>query len=465
MQGNILKEYGFNEGEFGRLQEEYRSGRRSLKTNVITYGNNRVVKAPLPEDSTALPPPGAAEDAAGLEILSRNQYGMIFMNGGAATRFQKPGENLPKGAFKIMEMDGKERSFIELKLAHVLWAQREFGSTIPVWILNSFNTSRKTLELLEENGNFGKDLLMTYNQGIMKRVVPTVDDLETHYGSKALTLEKKISGMPAGAERDGAQEQADKLRTELREWMEAVRGREGGVVKGPSGEESFNPPGHLDTALWLVLDESRPLLRMLERGVEYIGVSNIDNLGATVDPALPGLLALSEKKGIRILCEVSRKPPGQKGGTLARIFDPDQGREWAQLLEEFAFPPDFDQDSIPEFNNATYTISVKALLELFGLDRRDLEELSPEELTKRMEKATAVFPVYIAMKELKEMRGGRESVRPVVQFERLLGDLTTRLRPLGVRTVDRFFPVKSREDIPIVVPELKRILEGRVLFS
>ena len=465
MKPNLLKKYGFNEKAFRLLQDEYRTGKRSLKTNVITFGNRRVVKVPRPDDSTAMPPPGSGEYAAGREILSRNSYGLIFMNGGAATRFQKPGENIPKGAFKIMEMDGKKRSFMELKLAHVLWAQEKFGTRIPVWVLNSFFTSDKTIEILKKNNNFGHGQVTTYSQGIMKRVIPTADDLNTHYGSKIDKLEKKISGLKRGEERDSAIKDRDELRASLAKWIEEARGKEGDTVKTAAGEESYNPPGHLDTVLWLVLDKSRPLLRMLELGIKFFGISNIDNLGATVDPALPGLLALSGERGIDLLCEVSRKPPGQKGGTLARVYDPDEGREWTQLIEEFAFPPDFDQDSIPEFNNATYTISVEALLNLFGLDRDDLEKLSGDELGERMEGVTASFPVYIAMKELKEVREGKETVRPIVQFERLLGDLTTRLRPLAVRTVDRFFPVKSREDIPIVVPDLRRILSGKVIFT
>ncbi|MDP8246755.1 MAG: UTP--glucose-1-phosphate uridylyltransferase [Candidatus Tritonobacter lacicola] len=465
MKDNILEEYGFNERAFRRLQEEYRTGKRSLKTNIITCGNIRVVKVPRPEDSTALPSPSSADYDAGLGILSRNEYGLIFMNGGAATRFQKPGENLPKGAFEIMEMEGKKRSFIELKLAHVLWAQQEFGTRIPVWILNSFTTAPRTLDILKSKGNFGHGQVMTYNQGIMKRVIPTPDDLETHYGSKIEKLEKKIGLMERGEERDLAVKEKDALQTSLREWIEDVRGKEGDVVKTSSGEESYNPPGHLDTVIWLVLDKGRPILRMIELGIEFFGVSNIDNLGATVDPSLPGLLSLSGARGIHLLCEVSKKPAGQKGGTLVRILDPDGEREWPQLLEEFAFPPGFDQDSIPEFNNATYTVSVRALLDLFGLGRDELERLSQEELGKRMDSVIAKFPVYIAMKELKESRGGREVVRPVVQFERLLGDLSTQLRPFAVKTVDRFFPVKSRADIPIVVPELRRILQHRVILG
>jgi hypothetical protein len=364
-----------------------------------------------------------------------------------------------------MEADGRPRSFMELKLAHARWAEKEYGGRIPVWILNSYFTDARTREILEKNRSFGKEEVFTYCQGIMKRVVPTPEDLEIHYGKSLRKLEKKIASLSPGKDRSAAEEERKEPVSNLKAWMEEGRKRAGMEIEAANEEERFNPPGHLDTTLWLVLDRSRPLLKMLELGVEYLHVSNIDNLGATVCPALPGLLERRSPDGVRILCEVSKKPPGQKGGALARVYDPQACREWTQLIEEFAFPPGFDQDRIPEFNNATYTVAVSSLLELFALDRDTLRTAAQEELVEKVKAVTDRLPVYVAIKELKRREGGSEVVRPVVQFERLQGDLTRLLKPLAVKTVDRFFPVKSREDIPVVVPDLRRILEGKLLLA
>lgn len=146
---------------------------------------------------------------------------------------------------------------------------------------------------------------------------------------------------------------------------------------------------------------------------------------------------------------------------MARISDPVSGREWTQLIEEFAFPPDFDQDRIPEFNTATYTVAVRSLLDLFGLDAASLGAAKREDLLSRVNAVTARLPVYAAIKEI----SGEGGVRPVIQFERLQGDLTRLLRPLAVRTADRFFPVKKREDIPLVVPRLKEVLGDKVILE
>jgi len=456
---NLLERYGFNEEEFKAFQSAYRSGNLSLKSNLINYDNSWEVRLPRPSDSVDFPGPGGPESAAGREIIAAGRLGLIFMNGGAATRFQKPGENLPKGAFPIMELEGKERSFMELKIANARAAEREFGGVIPVWILNSYFTEEKTRQILEENGNYGKAELHTYSQGIMKRVIPSEADLRLHYGKSLAKLEKKLARLPAGSERDELRAARDRLETDLAGWIRELSGRSGDELDETAGKDRFNPPGHLDTTLWLFLDRSRPLLKMLELGVEYLMISNIDNLGALVDPALPGLLSRKRGEGAGILCEVSTKPPGQKGGALARVYDPASGREWCQLIEEFAFPLDFDQDRIPEFNNAAYTLAVTDLLRIFEISRQDLGSLNREELARRVKAVTDRLPVYVAIKELK--REGQTPL-PVVQFERLQGDLTRLLKPLAVKTEDRFFPVKKREDIPLVVPRLKKVLAGRI---
>lgn len=457
---DLLSRYGFHPDEFRRLQDAYRSGKLSLRTNVITFGNDYEVRYPLASDTAPVPPAGSEEDRIGREALGRGAYGLVLMNGGAATRFQKPGENLPKGAFEIMEMDGRPRSFMELKLAHARWAEKEYGGSIPVWILNSYFTDLKTREILQKNRSFAKEGVSAYCQGIMKRVVPTPEDLEIHYGKSLQKLRAKAAALAPGPARAAAEEAVRKIETDLASWTAVSRKRAGEEIEA-AGEDRYNPPGHLDATLFLVLDRSRPLLRMVSLGVEYLHVSNIDNLGATVCPPLLGLLARRAESGVRILCEVSRKPAGQKGGALARVYDPAARREWTQIVEEFAFPPAFDQDRIPEFNNATYVVAVASLLDLFGLTRESLRSAGPEDLRARVKAVTDRLPVYVAIKEIR----GKAGVRPVVQFERLQGDLTRLLKPLAVKTTDRFFPVKSREDIPVVVPDLRRILAGRVLLA
>jgi UTP--glucose-1-phosphate uridylyltransferase len=76
---------------------------------------------------------------------------------------------------------------------------------------------------------------------------------------------------------------------------------------------NWNPPGHGD--LYPALVTTGTLDRLQAEGVEYLFVSNGDNLGAVVDPAILGYVI--EKK-IPFLMEVAaRTPADRKGGHLA----------------------------------------------------------------------------------------------------------------------------------------------------
>ena len=66
-------------------------------------------------------PGGAVKEPARLHLDMGAEAGLMALvrkdREIRGTLFQKPGENLPKGAFPIMELEGQMRSFMELKLA------------------------------------------------------------------------------------------------------------------------------------------------------------------------------------------------------------------------------------------------------------------------------------------------------------------------------------------------------------
>ena len=94
-------------------------------------------------------------------------------------------------------------------------------------------------------------------------------------------------------------------------------------------ELEWCPPGHGD--LYTALVTSGMLDRLLRAGYEYAFVSNADNLGAVLDPAILGYMA---DKELPFLMEVAdRTTADRKGGHLARR--PDGGL----LLREIAQCP------------------------------------------------------------------------------------------------------------------------------
>ncbi len=88
----------------------------------------------------------------------------------------------------------------------------------------------------------------------------------------------------------------------------------------------WNPPGHGD--LYTALITSGMLQKLLAAGIEYAFVSNVDNLGAVIDPVILGYMV---QEGLPFLMEVAeRTAMDRKGGHLARRGDQLILREAAQ---------------------------------------------------------------------------------------------------------------------------------------
>jgi UTP--glucose-1-phosphate uridylyltransferase len=125
---------------------------------------------------------------------------------------------------------------------------------------------------------------------------------------------------------------------------------------------NWNPPGHGD--LFLALQTSGMLSRLLSAGKRYLFVSNADNLGATVEPAILGFMLLNN---IPFLMETAlRTEADKKGGHLARR----RSDQRLQLRESAQAPADERGDPCPEFqdiNRYRYFNSNNIWIDLFAL--------------------------------------------------------------------------------------------------
>jgi UTP--glucose-1-phosphate uridylyltransferase len=146
-------------------------------------------------------------------------------------------------------------------------------------------------------------------------------------------------------------------------------------------------------------------------GVRTVLVSNVDNLGATVDPAL---YAMHRRGGAKISVELVAKRPGDRGG-LPVVRG---GR--LVLAEAFRLPETFPDEAFPLFNTNTLWI--------------DLDVLDRDH----------PWTWCVAAK----MVDGREAL----QYERLVGELTwwNESRYLHVEregASSRFLPIKQLDDL------------------
>ena len=124
---------------------------------------------------------------------------------------------------------------------------------------------------------------------------------------------------------------------------------DGSLFRDAGGRVSLYGPGHGD--LLEAIRASGTLAALRELGVRHVVVSNVDNLGGRVDPAVIGAHVLA---GRPLTCEVASKG-GDLGGAPARV----DGR--LTMLEAPRFPASFDQTRIPVFNTNTAIIDVGAL--------------------------------------------------------------------------------------------------------
>lgn len=200
---------------------------------------------------------------------------------------------------------------------------------------------------------------------------------------------------------------------------------DGSLFREDDGRVSLYSPGHGD--LLEALRTSGVLAELRHAGARQLMVSNVDNLGARVDPAV---LGMHIRSGRPMTVEVARKNPGDVGGAPARV----DGR--LALIEGPRFPPSFDQDAIPVFSTNTV---------LFDLDVLE----TPYELTW----------LYVG----KEVAG-----RPAVQLEHLFHEIsavlpTTYLEVPRVGPRGRFLPIKTPADLAAARGSLRTMLATSVI--
>lgn len=321
------------------------------------------IDPPLPADITPLPEPGkpAYEEA--------REAGADALRRGELAQVVLAGGMATRfgGVVKavVPAVDGV--SFLEAKLGQTRELERALGARVPVGLMTSFATDEVVRAFVAERG-LGDPFV--FNQFVSLRLEPG-----------------------------------------------------GELFREADGRASPYAPGHGD--LFQALRSSGTLGALRERGVRLVSVSNVDNLGARVEPAIVGAHLLA---GRPLTVEVARKE-GDVGGAPVRV----NGK--LQLLEGPRFPSDFDQSLTPVFNTNT------AWLDLDALDREyDLTWLYVE---KRAD--------------------GREAV----QLERVYHEVTrfveaTYLEVPRSGTRGRFFPIKTPEDLERSQDPLRELLSASV---
>jgi len=341
--------------------------RRRLRAGEAGPEHNRIqgrVADPAPEDVAPLPPPGSP---ARRSLAARGAEAIAAGQVGTvvlAGGMATRFGGVVKAAVEVVE----GRSFLDVKIADVRAAAEAATGRVPLYLMTSFATDEEVTAMARA-ATTERVPVETFSQFISVRLTPD------------------------------------------------------GEILREDGGPSLYAPGHGD--LSFALRRSGILSRFRSDGGRILFMSNVDNVAATLDPAVIGAHL---EAGRAVTVECAPKEPGDKGGAPARV----DGR--VQIVESFRFPESFDQDRIPVFNTNTLVFDAEAI-------DRDFE------LT------------WFAVRKKVE---GMEAV----QFERLVGELTAFLPSAFLRVErdgedGRFQPVKDPDELDHRREGIRTILRAR----
>lgn len=204
--------------------------------------------------------------------------------------------------------------------------------------------------------------------------------------------------------------------------------------------ESWYPPGHGD--FYVSLKNSGLLKQFLAQGKKYCFISNIDNLGATVDMKILNLLLNpSNRCKNEFVMEVTDKTRADvKGGTLIHYEDKLRLLELAQVPKQYV--DDFKSVKTFKFFNTNN------LWASFDAIDRVLQEN-----TLRME-------IIVNNKTL-------DNGMNVIQLETAVGAAMKSFdNSIGINVPrSRFLPVKKTSDLLLVMSNLYSLKNGSLVMS
>lgn len=243
---------------------------------------------------------------------------VLKLNGGLGTTMGCTG---PKSVIEVRN----GLTFLDLIVKQIEALNAKFGCSVPLLLMNSFNTHDDTLKIVEKYANSKIDI-HTFNQSQYPRLVT-----------------EDFVPLPC---------------------------------KGNSGKDGWYPPGHGD--VFPSLMNSGKLDALLAKGKEYVFVANSDNLGAVVDLKILNHLILNKNE---YCMEVTPKTLADvKGGTLISYEGKVQLLEIAQVPDEHV--NEFKSiEKFKIFNTNNLWVNLSAIKRLVEADALKMEIIpNPKEV-------------------------------------------------------------------------------------
>jgi len=305
---------------------------------------------------------------------------VIKLNGGLGTSMGCSG---PKSVIPVRN----DLTFLDLTVQQIEYLNKKYDADVPLVLMNSFNTDEETMKIIRKYAGF-RVSIRSFNQSRYPRI-------------------NKESLMPI----------ARSCRTE-------------------DDINAWYPPGHGD--FYDSFNNSGLLDDLIAEGREVCFMSNIDNLGATVDLKI---LEMMLKQNRHFIMEVTDKTRADvKGGTLINY----EGK--LRLLEAAQVPPNHVEDfkSIKQFN----VFNTNNLWINLEATKRNVDE-------RTLDMEIIVNP--------KTLEGGVN----VYQLETAVGAAMKSFdNAIGLNVPrSRFLPVKKTSDLLLVMSNLYSMEFGALVMS
>jgi len=309
-----------------------------------------------------------------------DQLVVIKLNGGLGTSMGCSG---PKSVIPVRN----ELTFLDLTVQQIEYLNKKYNANVPLVLMNSFNTDEDTMKIIRKYSGFNISI-RTFNQSRYPRI--NKDSLAPI--AKSCTTEDDI--------------------------------------------EAWYPPGHGD--FYQSFANSGLLEEFVEQGKKNCFISNIDNLGATVDLNILNM-CLNQKR--EFVMEVTDKTRADvKGGTLIQY----EGK--LRLLEAAQVPKEHEDDfkSVKKFN----VFNTNNLWMSLPAIKRVVEE-------RTLDMEIIVNP--------KQLDGGVN----VIQLETAVGAAMKCFENASGINVprSRFLPVKKTSDLLLVMSNLYSLDHGSLVMS
>eukprot|EP01088_Endostelium_zonatum_P014004 TRINITY_DN2907_c0_g1_i1.p1 TRINITY_DN2907_c0_g1~~TRINITY_DN2907_c0_g1_i1.p1 ORF type:complete len:548 (-),score=121.95 TRINITY_DN2907_c0_g1_i1:86-1729(-) len=332
---------------------------------------------------------------------SLSELAVLKLTGGLALGM---GTEQPKAIMEVLN----NFTFLDLAVQHVSHLNENHNTNIPLLLMNSFYTDTNVRKVLPKYDNLKTEIIP-----FVQRRYPRID---------------KESLLPV----------ASHLNSESAlEWY---------------------PPGHGD--VYDALYQSGHLENLLNQGKKYLFISNIDNLGASINIKI--LQHLQANPDIEMLIELTDKTPSDegKGGALIEV----DGQ--IRLLESEQVPvqqqPLFKStQKFPHINTNNLWFSLPALHQAIKSGRSLAQ---PGDVVVKRSRSGVVGPAKEFEIEGDEKARSNLMGGVVLQLERAAGAAVSfyERKNIGIVNVprSRFLPVKNTSDLLLVQSNLYDLKDG-----